>query len=284
MYRIRIVCSDSGVGEGNGSLLQYSCLENPVDRGAWWAAVHGVPQNQTRLKRLSMHACIGEGNGSPLQYSCLENPRDRGAWWVSVHGVPQSRTRLKRLSSNSSSSLQWQVLWSQSLDPWSLCWKEVHKHSSVAEVALISLLRFLVTPQIHGNMKMWSSSESAHSWLTFTGCLNGNWSPSSVPTDSIRCHPFHRWELWGPRLPSCRTEFWSGWATSENPFLSTIVCLHFSWRGIYRNIHSYEIPSIIVNFSSTNTTEWMENCLGSKRRSPPTPNPRKGFMKLGRPE
>ena len=54
-------------------------------------------------------------------------------------------------------------------------------------------------------------------------------------------------------------------------FLSTIVCLHFSWRGIYRNVHDYEIPSVIINFSSTNT-EWMENCLGSKRSTPPTPN------------
>ena len=43
-------------GEGNGNPLQYSCLENSVDRGAWWAAVHGVAQTQTRLKRLSMHA------------------------------------------------------------------------------------------------------------------------------------------------------------------------------------------------------------------------------------
>ena len=48
--------------------------------------------SQTRLKRLSMHACIGEGNGNPLQYSCLENPRDRGAWWAAVHGVAQSQT------------------------------------------------------------------------------------------------------------------------------------------------------------------------------------------------
>ena len=55
-------------GEGNGNPLQYSCLENPVDRGAWRAAVHRVAQSQTRL-RLSMHACIGEGNGNPLQYS-----------------------------------------------------------------------------------------------------------------------------------------------------------------------------------------------------------------------
>ena len=36
-------------GEGNGSLLQYSCLENSVDRGVWWATVHGVAQSQTRL-------------------------------------------------------------------------------------------------------------------------------------------------------------------------------------------------------------------------------------------
>ena len=82
-----------------------SCLENPVDGGAWWAAIHGVAQSQMRLKRLSMHACIGEGNGNPLQYSCLENPKDRGAWWVAVYGVSQSQTRLKRLSSSSSRSI-----------------------------------------------------------------------------------------------------------------------------------------------------------------------------------
>ena len=34
---------------GNGNLLQYSCLENPIDRGAWWVTVHGVAKSQTRL-------------------------------------------------------------------------------------------------------------------------------------------------------------------------------------------------------------------------------------------
>ena len=43
----------SCIGEGNGSPLQCSCLENPRDGGAWWAAVYGVAQGQTRLKRLS---------------------------------------------------------------------------------------------------------------------------------------------------------------------------------------------------------------------------------------
>ena len=43
----------SCIGEGNGNPLQCSCLENPRDGGAWWAAIYGVTQSQTRLKRLS---------------------------------------------------------------------------------------------------------------------------------------------------------------------------------------------------------------------------------------
>ena len=43
----------SCIGEGNGKPVQCSCLENPRDRGAWWAAIYGVAQSWTRLKRLS---------------------------------------------------------------------------------------------------------------------------------------------------------------------------------------------------------------------------------------
>ena len=43
----------SCIGEGDGNPLQCSCLENPRDGGAWWAAVYGVAQSRTRLKRLS---------------------------------------------------------------------------------------------------------------------------------------------------------------------------------------------------------------------------------------
>ena len=42
-------------GGGHDNPLQYSCLENPIDRGAWQATVHGVTKSQTRLKRLSTH-------------------------------------------------------------------------------------------------------------------------------------------------------------------------------------------------------------------------------------
>ena len=43
-------------GKWHGNLLQYSCLENPMDRGAWWATVHEVTNTWTQLKQLSIHA------------------------------------------------------------------------------------------------------------------------------------------------------------------------------------------------------------------------------------
>ena len=52
MLRVNLWVVSTEFGEGSGTLLQYSCLENPMDRGAWWPAVYGVAQSQTRLKRL----------------------------------------------------------------------------------------------------------------------------------------------------------------------------------------------------------------------------------------
>ena len=77
-------------GEGNGTPLQYSCLENPMDGGAWMAAVHGVAEGRTRLSDFTFtfhfHALEKE------MATCLENPRDGGACWAAVYGVTQSRT------------------------------------------------------------------------------------------------------------------------------------------------------------------------------------------------
>ena len=69
------------VGEGNGNPLQYSCLENHMDGGARWAAVHGVTRRRMRLSNFTFNfhfplSHAGEGNGNPLQCPCLENPRD----------------------------------------------------------------------------------------------------------------------------------------------------------------------------------------------------------------
>ena len=55
-------------GGWHGNLLQYSCLENPMDRGGWWATVHRVAKSQTQMKPLSMHAFVDVNSGdSPTQ-------------------------------------------------------------------------------------------------------------------------------------------------------------------------------------------------------------------------
>ena len=83
------------VGEGSGTPVQYSCLENPMDGGAWWAAVHGVAKSRTQLSDFTFtfhfHALEKEmaTHSSILAWS---NPRDRGAWRAAVYGVAESDT------------------------------------------------------------------------------------------------------------------------------------------------------------------------------------------------
>ena len=62
--------------KGNSNPLQYSCLENPMDRGAWWATVHGVAKSQTRLNRLSMCTCTHMISTLPLSDSSFPYPED----------------------------------------------------------------------------------------------------------------------------------------------------------------------------------------------------------------
>ena len=59
----------SCIGEGNGNPLQCSCLENPRDGGAWWAAVYGVAQSRTWLKWLSSSSSSSRGNSQLHQAS-----------------------------------------------------------------------------------------------------------------------------------------------------------------------------------------------------------------------
>ena len=85
------------VGEGNGTPLQYSCLENPMDGGAWSAAVHGVSKSRTLLSDFTFtfhfHALEKEmaTHSSVLAWRI---PGIGGAWWAAVYGVAQSRTIL----------------------------------------------------------------------------------------------------------------------------------------------------------------------------------------------
>ena len=106
------------LGEGNGTPLQYSCLENPMGGGAWWAAVHGVTKSRTRLRdftfTLHFHALEKEmathssvlawripGMGEPGGLPSMESHRVRHDWSdlaaaaaAAIHGVTKSRTWL----------------------------------------------------------------------------------------------------------------------------------------------------------------------------------------------
>ena len=99
-------------GEGNGYPLQYSGLENSMDKGAWRATAHGVAKSWTWLNDFTFTGSLadkesacnsgdlgsipglgrspGEGNGYPLQFSGLENSMDKGAWQATVRGITKS--------------------------------------------------------------------------------------------------------------------------------------------------------------------------------------------------
>ena len=72
--RLHFHFSLSCIEEGNGNPLQCSCLENPRDGEAWWAAVYRVAQSQTQLERLSSQEIV----------------KDREAWHAADHGITKS--------------------------------------------------------------------------------------------------------------------------------------------------------------------------------------------------
>ena len=144
--RLHFHFSLSCIGEGNGNPLQCFCLENPRDGEAWWAAVYGVAQSWTRLKRLSSSSSIltkgfpnssvgkeaacnagdpssipglgrspGEGIGYPLQYSwaspvaqLVENPSAIHESWVRSLGCEDP---LEKGKATHSSILAWRIPW-----------------------------------------------------------------------------------------------------------------------------------------------------------------------------
>ena len=81
--RLHFHFSLSCIGDGHGSPLQCSCLENPRDGGAWWAAVYGVAQSWTRLKRLSSSSIpLGLCTIAPLHSRLLRGTEVVSVSWL----------------------------------------------------------------------------------------------------------------------------------------------------------------------------------------------------------
>ena len=74
--RLHFHFSLSCTGEENGNPLQYSCLENPRDGGAWWAAIYGVTQSRTRLKQLSSSSSTKYFDFFPILWSSKFGDQD----------------------------------------------------------------------------------------------------------------------------------------------------------------------------------------------------------------
>ena len=72
-------------GEGSDNPLQYACLENPMDKGAWWATVPGVTKSWTRL---SMHACTHTHTHTHTHTTTLKPKRSRGLKEIRIRKEP----------------------------------------------------------------------------------------------------------------------------------------------------------------------------------------------------
>ena len=94
---VRFGKKETGPRRRHGNPLHCSCLENPRDGGACWAAVYGVAQSRARLKRLSRSSSRQDLGGGMATHSgtlAWRIPMRRGAWRATVHGVTKSRTQL----------------------------------------------------------------------------------------------------------------------------------------------------------------------------------------------
>ena len=104
--RLHFHFSLSCIGEGNGNPLQCSCLENPRDGGAWWAAVYGVAQSRTQLKRLS-----SSSSSSSFAYSVKNGSKFISPFlWFCLYPRGGSSTIRNSVYSSMESSIEWEEI------------------------------------------------------------------------------------------------------------------------------------------------------------------------------
>ena len=114
--RLHFHFSLSCIGEGNGNPLQCSCLENPRVGGAWWAAVSGVAQSRTRLKRLSSSSSSSNAASSLACLFPLSSLSDPLSSLHSGYGTVDNQTRACRKPESEASPI------SLALEVGGYCW------------------------------------------------------------------------------------------------------------------------------------------------------------------
>jgi len=104
--RLHFHFSLSRIGEGNGNPLQCSCLENPKDGGAWWAAIYGVAQSRTRLKQLS-------SSTSSRAFLLAQTLKNLPAMWETQVRSLGGEDPLEKEMATHCSILAWRIPWTE---------------------------------------------------------------------------------------------------------------------------------------------------------------------------
>ena len=174
--RLHFHFSLSCIGEGNGNPLQCSCLENPRDGGAWWAAIYGVAQSRTQLKWLS--------SSSPLTEDTVF--RTSHLFLLQSHGWFQN---MRFTTVNNP------------LDPWNLTSTEAGKHAAWGAHGHCPISEYQQVEQL---------KLSSCSTLFLRLCGQQTFTPHSIQTNftqrqvfSLLLQPGEFWNLWAgfPHMP-----------------------------------------------------------------------------------
>ena len=164
--------SGGSPGRGPGKTLQYSCLENPLDRGAWWATVHGVTKSWPRLKRLSTHALFPSRLSTPKTtavYCCVYSPKACAGHAVSFQQMFVDLLMIKdgsnvRKEKKEESEKVWVLRTEDSYSLWT--GKEVvTAELFLQENVLLSLIRLLWHWGENEKTWGWSKSVNQLHWL-----------------------------------------------------------------------------------------------------------------------
>ena len=179
------------LGEGNGNPLQYSCLENTMDGGAWEAAVHGVAKSRTRLSDFTFTFHFQALEKEMATHSSILAWRTPGTgepWWAAVHGVAESQTRLKRFSSSSS-------IYNLTIDP-----ENFHNHLQISCHLWPSLLQALWEVNQESQCVSWCSSLSVDCSISpFLPCF---WRWGLCKINEVDFATTYTW-IWTPSSNIC---------------------------------------------------------------------------------
>ena len=161
------------MGEGNGTLLQYSCMENPMDGGVWWAAIYGVAQTRTWLKRLSSSSSSNSSTVSVFVLSLLCPLFSAACKSLRISPSSLSLVVLLLLVSVDSASFY----------PWVVSelffYQQCHNQSPLA-YAFSHMRRYIPSSGINGSKEKNICYFARYLWILLSGSCTILYSPSDI--------------------------------------------------------------------------------------------------------